>query len=125
MSILYPTKTNFSKSHGGSINFPPLTYSMGKSSISAEFRQLKTLNRLIRSTFRILNITTPLPKLCPGSLTNNLQILVQFARRTQRASKDNLSTHSRGQSSIPNNCALQSSTTGTQLIAEKIVPKYD
>ena len=60
----------------------------GKSSKSDEFRLYKTLNRIMRSTYRTLDIHAAIPKLESGCLFNNLQTIVAFTRQVQRAAKD-------------------------------------
>jgi hypothetical protein len=59
-----------------------------KSLRSDEFRLLKTLNRVLRSTQRTLGIDPVLPKLEIDSLVHNLQTLLSFTRRVQRTVKD-------------------------------------
>jgi len=55
---------------------------------SDEFRLTKALNRNIRSTTRTLGLDAPCAKLETGCLINNLQSLVTFTRRVQRAVKE-------------------------------------
>eukprot|EP00801_Mesodinium_rubrum_P004659 Mrub_04662.p1 GENE.Mrub_04662~~Mrub_04662.p1 ORF type:complete len:319 (-),score=9.56 Mrub_04662:215-1171(-) len=62
----------------------------GKSTLSAESRQIKTLNRLMRSTLRLLGISTTLDNLQYHKPLDNWQIMVSFARKVQRAVKDKL-----------------------------------
>ena len=57
----------------------------GKTMLSAESRQLKILNRIIRSTCRILGIEPVFPKLEAGKHLESYHTVVQFLRRTQRA----------------------------------------
>jgi len=54
---------------------------------SHESRLTKTLNRTIRSIQRLLGIDKPLRSLETDTLLDNLQTLVTFTRRVQKAVK--------------------------------------
>ena len=76
MTHVIPSYNLFSKSN------------KGKSMNSYESRLTKTLNRTIRSIQRLLGIDKPLRSLETDTLLDNLQTLVTFTRRVQKAVKD-------------------------------------